>query len=133
MAQNRKTYLEWFKEASQVFNVQFHEMPEIVAAGTALDPGTTPSVKLEELTGENPEVWTDVTTDVTLATPGVVDAVDDDGTVLLADGAVQFVISGEARTEAPLPGDKYSFLVKASRADDPTLEVSARAWLRIMP
>jgi hypothetical protein len=116
-----------------VFQVQFHEMPEIVAAGTALDPGTQPVVKLEQLASENPESWTDVTTDITLATPGVVDAVDEDGNVLLANGAVQFVITGEVRTDPPLPGDNYSFLVKASRADDPTLEVSARAWLRIMP
>ena len=130
---NRKTYLEWYKEATQLFTVNFHESPELGAAQTTLDPGATPVVLLEQLTSENPEAWTDVTSQVTISTPAVVDAVDDEGTVLMENGAVQFALTGEARTDTPLPADNFSFLVRCARADDPTLEVAGRAWLRIMP
>ncbi len=129
----KRTYLEWFKEATQLFTVNFHESSELLAAQTTLDAGATPVVKLEQLTSENPEVWTDVTADVSVQSIAVVDAVDEDGNVLMVDGAVQFYLVGEARTEDPLPGDNYSFLVRCARADNPVLEVAGRAWLRIMP
>lgn len=133
MARDKKTYLEWYKEATQLFTVNFHKTPELLAARTTLQTGGTPTVALEELTSENPETWTDRSADVTIAGVSIVDAVDEDGEVLMTDGAVQFYLTGEPRTEAPTPADNFSFLVIAPRNDDPTLEVAGRAWLRIMP
>lgn len=133
MARKDRTYLEWFKPATQLFTVNFHLTPELLAAQTTLEAGSTPTVLLEELTTENPEAWTDRTSQVTISTPAVVDAVDENGNVLMENGAVQFSLTTEARTDPPLPADKYSFLVVANRADNPTLQVAGRAWLRIMP
>lgn len=133
MARADRTYLEWFKEATQEFRVNFHLTPELVAAGAALEAGSTPTVKLEELADGLPERWVDRSSLVTIGTPEVVDALDEDGDVLLEDGAVLFTLAGASREEAPLPGDEYSVLVIANRGDTPANQVAARIWLRIMP
>ena len=109
-------------------------MDELVKASTNLDEdGATPTVNLQELTSERPETWGAVTTGdpVSIAQITVVDDVDEDGVVIMENGAVQFRISSGAT--APNPGDIYSFYVQADRADDPTLQVAARVWVRVMP
>lgn len=129
-----KTYLEWFPNATQLFHVGFGTHDELVKAATHLDEdGNTPTVTLHELTVERPETWDAPTTGdpVSISQITVVDDVDEDGTVIMEDGAVQFRMAKGAT--APDPGDIYSFYVQADRADDPALQVATRVWLRIMP
>lgn len=129
-------YLEWFKPARTEFTVKFHEMQELMEAQTTLDPDTTPTVVLQSLVDEYPEEWDDaVDAEVTIGTPTVVDAVDaaDPDCVLMENGAVRFTVEAETNDEAPAPGTGYSFLIIASRADDRTIKVPMRRWLRIMP
>lgn len=134
MTRKPKRWLEWQKEAAQIFEIGFHAVEELIRADTALQEPQTPTVMLMELTVEKPETWTDRSADVTLSNVGVVDDTDDDGTtVLLADGAVQFTIETDPQGDPPIAGDIYSILVVANRADDPTLQVSDRIWLRILP
>jgi hypothetical protein len=128
-----KDFLEWQKEASQVFEIGFGVVEELVRAKTALQEPQTPIVKLQQLTDENPETWTDRSSEVAIENAGIVDDVDDEGDLILADGAVQFRITGETQAEEPESGEDYSFLVIANRADDPTLQVSHRVWLHILP
>lgn len=130
----QKTYLEWYPNATQLFHVGFGEMDELVKASTNLDEdGATPTVTLEELVTERPETWGAVTTGdpVSISQITVVDDTDEDGTVIMTNGAVQFRVAKGAT--APNAGDIYSFYVQADRADDPTLQVATRVWVRIMP
>lgn len=128
-----KTYLEWFRAASQIFHVGFGQLDELVKAGTALDAdGNTPTVELHQLTKERPETWADVSSLVSISQITVVDDTDADGEVIMADGAVQFRIAADTVDDLP-SGDEYSFFIMADRADDPTLQVATRVWVRVMP
>jgi len=130
----RKTYLEWYPSATQLFHVGFGESDELIKAATHLDEdGAAPTVTFQELLVERPETWGAQTTGdpPTISQITVVDDVDEDGAVVMVDGAVQFRVAKGAT--APNAGDIYSFLVVADRADDPTLEVATRVWVRVMP
>jgi hypothetical protein len=123
-----KTYLEWYPAAKQVFKIGFGAMAELIAAETHLDEdGDTPVVQFHQLTVERPETWVDKSTDVTIGGIGVVD----DDVNGMEFGAVQFTLSDSA--PPPSPGDTYSFFVMADRADDPSLQVATRVWVRVMP
>jgi hypothetical protein len=124
-----KTYLEWFPAASQIFRIGFGAHDELIDAETHLDEdGNTPTVELHELTDEHPETWTDISSSVSISGIGVVD----DDVNEMVDGAVQFRLAADTDND-PTPGDKYSFFIMADRADDATLQVATRVWLRIMP
>ncbi len=133
MARKKVTRLQWQKEAAQLFEIGFGTVEELVRGKTALEKPGTQTVLLMELTSERPEVWTDRTADVTISNIGIVDDLEDDGTLILADGAVQFTIESDPQGEAPVAGNIWSFLVVANRADDPTLQVSERVWVNILP
>jgi hypothetical protein len=123
-----KTYLEWYPAAKQVFKVGFGAMAELVAADTHLDEdGDTPTVEFHELTVERPETWVDKSSDVSIAGIGVVDDEVND----MENGAVQFTLADSVAP--PSPGDTFSFFIMADRADDPTLQVATRVWVRVMP
>jgi hypothetical protein len=128
-----KTYLEWYRAANQVFHVGFGTHSELLKGGTNLDEdGNTPTVELHELTVEHPETWVDVSSKVSISQIVVVDDTDEDGEVIMANGAVQFRLAADTGADLK-SGDIYSFWVMADRADDPTLQVAARVWVRIMP
>lgn len=123
-----KTYLEWYPTATQIFRIGFGALDELVDADTALDAdGNEPIVQLHKLNTERPETWTDISSDVTISQINVVDDTEND----MEDGAVEFRIEDDDND--PAPGDIYSFFVMADRADDPSLQVATRVWLRIMP
>lgn len=125
-----KTYLEWYPAANQIFRVGFGAHDELIDAQTYLDPdGNTPTVQLHELVDEHPETWNNITSKVSISGIGVVD--DDENE--MENGAIQFRVAEGATPGDPTPGDVYSFFLVADRADDPTLQVAARAWVRIMP
>lgn len=133
MGMIEKTYLEWYRAANQVFHVGFGSMDELLKAGTHLDEdGDAPTVELHQLSKEYPETWTDVTSKVSISGVGVVDDVDDEGETIMENGAVQFRIAADTVDDLP-SGDNFSFFVMADRADDPTLQVATRVWVRIMP
>lgn len=123
-----KTYLEWYPAANQIFRVGFGAMDELVAAETTLEPGSSPTVELHKLATESPEAWTDITDKVTISGQEVVD--DDENE--MTNGAVQFRVAADTDGD-PAAGDIYSFFVMANRADDNTLQVATRVWVRIMP
>lgn len=130
----KKTVLEWYPKAVQLMHVGFGQEDELIKAGTNLDEdGAAPTVTFEELLSERPETWGTPTSGdpPSISQIVVVDDVDDEGTVIMQNGAVQFRIT--KGTTAPNPGDIYSFYVQADRADDPTLEVATRVWVRVMP
>ena len=123
-----KTYLEWYPAAKQVFRIGFGAMDELIDAATHLDEdGNAPTVEFHELTTEKPETWTDKSSDVTIGDIAVVDDVENE----MENGAVQFTLADSA--PPPDPGDQFSVFVMADRADDPTLQVATRVWLRVMP
>ena len=128
-----KTYLEWYRAANQIFHVGFGAMDELVKAGTHLDEdGDTPTVELHELVTERPEAWADISSKVSISQIGVVDDVGEDGDVVMESGAVQFRIAADTGADL-VSGDIYSFFVMADRADDPTLQVATRVWVRVLP
>ena len=137
MASKEKTKLQWQKEASQIFEVGFGELTELIRAKTALENPQVPIVQLHELTTEFPETWTDRSGDVTFTNVGIVDDVellpDDTTKLILTDGAVQFTVETDPQGDPPLASGKWSFLVVANRADDNTLQVAERAWVDILP
>lgn len=124
-----KTYLEWYPAANQIFRIGFGLHDELIDAETHLDEdGNTPTVELHELTDEHPETWNDISSSVSISGIGVVD--DDENE--MENGAVQFRLTADIDAD-PAPGDVYSFFIMADRADDPTLQVATRVWVRIMP
>jgi hypothetical protein len=133
MATIDKTYLEWYRAATQVFHVGFGTQDELVRAASHLDEdGDTPTVELHQLSVEHPETWVDVTAKVSISQITVVDDTNEDGEVIMENGAVQFRLAADTGADLP-SGDIYSFFVMADRADDPTLQVAARVWVRLMP
>lgn len=123
-----KTYLEWYPAAKQIFRVGFGAMDELVDGGTHLDEdGADPTVLFHELTVERPETWVDKSSDVTIADIAVVEDAENG----MEYGAVQFTLADT--TPPPTPGDIFSIFIMANRADDVSLQVATRVWLRVMP
>ena len=111
--------LEWDKEGTAVRQVRAHlELP----AGVELTG--TPTVRIDKLTlGSEPEDWVDASSDFTIGSIIVVNAVaDDESTNLGTNQAVQFQLTADPGTEPdetdePTPGDEYRVVIVADRDD----------------
>lgn len=126
---------QWTPPANQVFQVDHSELDELPDGVGLEQPQTSaPMIRLEALVTENPEVWADVSASVTITYVGVVDELDprDESVVVLVDGGLQFRIEADVDGD-PVPGEKFSIFTMANRADDVTLQVTSRTWLKIMP
>ena len=110
--------LEWDKEGPAVLTVRGHlELPAAVTL-------SAPSIRIDKLTlGSEPEDWVNVTSDFSVSSILVVNAVADDGTTNLGtDQAVQFQIDADTdtqpdETDPPTPGDEYRVVAVATRSD----------------
>ena len=129
---SRSRVLERHKEGNQVFQVRFHdELP----SGVTLSGPTV--VTQKRTAGSDPEDWNAVAED-TVSGVTVVDAIDDDEVTNLGTSqAVQFTIDADPQTQpdetdAPIPGDNYRALVKATRSDG-LGHVIGKVPLRVMP
>ena len=110
--------LEWDKEVDALLTVRgSDELP----AGVTL---SGPTLRIDRLTlGSEPEVWTDVTSDFSIAGKSIADSVaDDETTVLGTDQAIEFLLSADLATlpdvtDEPIPGGEYRVVVTGIRSD----------------
>lgn len=126
------TMLEWDKAGDLDAHIRFHdELP----AGVTL---SLPTVELHQRTVDDPETWTNKSSEATLSVT-IVAALDDDW-VAISGGtsrAARVVITKDPQTQPdvtdePEPNNNYRIKVIATRSDS-SRPIARDAALRILP